>query len=585
MTVPLGEWFGIILATLILIGIIKFLVRIVSIFAVALEGTWLVRLAVPALAILFWQKVICEAVWHDVRLLLRRLQWSGFDGVEWLVLATGFFLYFTDRKRPWYWALFLGAYPVSFMLLDRIPVSDVARESFWVSLFLPAVVACGLTMPVHLVYGLLMRLWKANRFFLRGSIQALVAVALLPPFQSFLPRLAEAGAGGPGVLAWVALALWGLGSAYGAAFEYELGETVILRDATEPGSEQPAAEGQQYSQSGQQYAQGGQQYAQGAHPYTQGGYQYTQGGHQYAQGRQQYAQGGQQYAHHQQRPDPAAAQTAQERGLQFERYVLNQLQYLRPAGYEVLSHLWVRGVGTSEIDHVAIGPSGIWVIEAKYRFGAMRLREGQWEFQNGVTGETVPDENPGAQNDRHVIDLRQFLAKHLGRRIEGVAFHNVVCIPDRVLRWEAPMEFPQFRVRTPENLRLEISTAPASGALSQEDIRRLAILLLRETVFVTQGYLERKQVPGPLPQVSRTWHAVLGVSIAATDEDVQRRFLELSKRHHPDSGPEANVERYKAITAAYSELRNHRAEYEERLRHEAESVLRQLQQIRAQYGH
>ena len=65
-----------------------------------------------------------------------------------------------------------------------------------------------------------------------------------------------------------------------------------------------------------------------------------------------------------------------------------------------------------------------------------------------------------------------------------------------------------------------------------------------------------------------THYQQLGVPPAATDTEVRAAFLNLSKQHHPDTGAQRDVERYKAITEAWAVLKHpaSRAEYDKRLR-------------------
>jgi DnaJ-class molecular chaperone len=52
----------------------------------------------------------------------------------------------------------------------------------------------------------------------------------------------------------------------------------------------------------------------------------------------------------------------------------------------------------------------------------------------------------------------------------------------------------------------------------------------------------------------RTHYETLGVSPAATVEQIRRAYRELAKQHHPDTGPKGSEKRFAAIAAAYEVL-------------------------------
>lgn len=51
-------------------------------------------------------------------------------------------------------------------------------------------------------------------------------------------------------------------------------------------------------------------------------------------------------------------------------------------------------------------------------------------------------------------------------------------------------------------------------------------------------------------------YKVLGVSVNASQDQIKRRFYELSKQYHPDANKTADPEKYHAITTAYTTLSN-----------------------------
>jgi restriction system protein len=106
-----------------------------------------------------------------------------------------------------------------------------------------------------------------------------------------------------------------------------------------------------------------------------------------------------------------------------EKMVLRGLRKLDPAQYRVFHDLYVphpSEEGTTQIDHVVVSPSGIFVIETKnYRgwiFGSERLA--QWTQQ--IYRKKHKFQNPLHQNKLHVKALIQFL------NLPEDHFHSVV---------------------------------------------------------------------------------------------------------------------------------------------------------------
>ncbi|HEY8415820.1 MAG TPA: hypothetical protein VIK99_08615, partial [Thermaerobacter sp.] len=118
--------------------------------------------------------------------------------------------------------------------------------------------------------------------------------------------------------------------------------------------------------------------------------------------------------------------------------------------------------------------------------------------------------------------------------------------------------------------------APGTNPLPREMYPRIMILLLRETVDRTRRYLEEQKVPVPLPRLEPTKYEHLGLSVLATDEEIDRRYGELSRQSHPNGG-------LGEISAAYAALRENRRAYEQRLWREALSTLKAMQEIREKY--
>ena len=103
-----------------------------------------------------------------------------------------------------------------------------------------------------------------------------------------------------------------------------------------------------------------------------------------------------------------------------ERRVSRQLRRCR--GYVVISDIMLRrnDGGTTQIDHVAVGPAGVYVIETKnYRAQV----EGNRYDDTWYVG-CNPVHNPIHQNYGHVCTLRELLGD------DTVTFHSLVVFPD-----------------------------------------------------------------------------------------------------------------------------------------------------------
>lgn len=75
------------------------------------------------------------------------------------------------------------------------------------------------------------------------------------------------------------------------------------------------------------------------------------------------------------------------------------------------------------------------------------------------------------------------------------------------------------------------------------------------TELLERAYSGFKRLPAPAPApVARPWWEVLGLNHGAYTGEVQARFRELAREHHPDRG--GDVARFAEITAAYHEAMN-----------------------------
>ncbi|OPY57992.1 MAG: Nuclease-related domain protein [Pelotomaculum sp. PtaU1.Bin035] len=93
-----------------------------------------------------------------------------------------------------------------------------------------------------------------------------------------------------------------------------------------------------------------------------------------------------------------------EKGISGELTVANELNNL-PDGWFIINDTVVNG---SQIDHIAIGPTGIYCIETKNWNNAGCDENGVWYRFH--LGHWVPlDKSPAEQNIRHILSLKKFL--------------------------------------------------------------------------------------------------------------------------------------------------------------------------------
>ena len=110
-----------------------------------------------------------------------------------------------------------------------------------------------------------------------------------------------------------------------------------------------------------------------------------------------------------------------------EQGVRSQLSKLDKSKYLIINDLMIpngRGNGTSQIDHVVVGPGGIAVIETKNWAGRIfgKGYERQWTVVLGRR--KYRKENPILQNKGHIAALQRILGS-------DVPMHNIVSFGDR----------------------------------------------------------------------------------------------------------------------------------------------------------
>jgi len=97
-----------------------------------------------------------------------------------------------------------------------------------------------------------------------------------------------------------------------------------------------------------------------------------------------------------------------QKGLEGENLVSDYLNTL-PKNYFVYNDVKLPGKG-GNIDHIVIGPTGIYVIETKNYSGKYRIKGNEWTYyKNGYP--KVIKNNPGTQVRRNTMDLINFLSE------------------------------------------------------------------------------------------------------------------------------------------------------------------------------
>lgn len=135
-----------------------------------------------------------------------------------------------------------------------------------------------------------------------------------------------------------------------------------------------------------------------------------------------------------------------QKGLEGENLVSDYLNTL-PKDYFVYNDVKLPGKG-GNIDHIVIGPTGIYVIETKNYSGKYRIKGNQWIYYKNGHPKVIKN-NPGTQVRRNTMDLINFLSEKgistTGSWITGlVAF---ICPDFRVL--ETPRN---YKVLIPETV-------------------------------------------------------------------------------------------------------------------------------------
>lgn len=165
-----------------------------------------------------------------------------------------------------------------------------------------------------------------------------------------------------------------------------------------------------------------------------------------------------------------------------ERRVGRKLRPLRRKDYVIFHDVMLRGADgrTSQIDHIAVGPGGVFVIETKNRRGVIKGNDRDRKWTAGKS----EFQNPVSQNRKHVSTLGEVLAD------DTLTFVSMVVFPDGTdFRGVNSKEVysrsemtPEIRYRHPvlpaERVR-EIADAIKAANITSRKVRREHVRRLR----------------------------------------------------------------------------------------------------------
>lgn len=151
-----------------------------------------------------------------------------------------------------------------------------------------------------------------------------------------------------------------------------------------------------------------------------------------------------------------------------ERYVAEWLEPLKSEGWFIFHDVpCVGGSGKFNLDHVAVGPGGIWVIETKTRRKG-RARQGMKDYEVIFDGAKLiwpwwDDSDSLKQASDNVRWLREWLEKMTGKKFDVAA---VLTIPGYFV---VERKLGSVRVANPKALP-QVLTSRGKSVLSKDDI-------------------------------------------------------------------------------------------------------------------
>ncbi|MCL6453734.1 MAG: NERD domain-containing protein [Alicyclobacillus sp.] len=166
-----------------------------------------------------------------------------------------------------------------------------------------------------------------------------------------------------------------------------------------------------------------------------------------------------------------------------ERMVQHQLQFLGPE-YVVMNDVLLAGGGQrQQIDHLVVGPTGIFHVETKHWSGAVLFDGvGMQHIKNGVL---TDDSDPTVQMDRHDYVVRSVLAEYdIHADVMGI-----ICFTHP--RCQLVGASPRYATIKLDRLFGMIQANRPSRSLKPTEVQRIAAILERHSQPTPVGYGQR----------------------------------------------------------------------------------------------
>jgi hypothetical protein len=159
-------------------------------------------------------------------------------------------------------------------------------------------------------------------------------------------------------------------------------------------------------------------------------------------------------------------------GLLGEQAVAEQLQVLGLKGYQVFHD--IPGDGKWNVDHVLVGPAGVFVIETKARV-KQPGRAGGADFHVGFDGKVL--RFPGGQ-DRKAAQQARANAKWVAAMLSKATGETVRTVPIVALPgWMVDRARPDFEVQVLNSKEVPVFIADAETKLSGKQVQQIAYQL------------------------------------------------------------------------------------------------------------
>jgi hypothetical protein len=153
-------------------------------------------------------------------------------------------------------------------------------------------------------------------------------------------------------------------------------------------------------------------------------------------------------------------------GLQGERNVADHLSRSLSDDYYLINDLYLQG-GGGDIDHVVLGPTGVFVLETKNWSGTVTCNGDAW--QRG--GKNIPS-SPSQQVKRNAAKIHRIIDSEPALRGLGIWVEGVVVFTNK----HASLHIynPNVSIVTLPQLSRHISTHPSPRQLSRQELEALA---------------------------------------------------------------------------------------------------------------